>query len=494
MFNSITPQTHARLGTKAASKTAARPAAKAAAKPLLCALLTLAVAAGVLLAVALPEPTPAAAQQHNIDLLDASDTGADDTGNADSTAGPIDPSRLNADNRDNITSDNTPSFRIATRLPSMAMLTIKARNEATGNTVSRTVMNTTTVEFDGDVCDTVDGSDSLRNQSCTLDDGRWDISGNISAGGHDTGLTGPRIRIDTVAPTVEVSVDKPSIEINEVATVTFDFSELIVRDTFTVADDLGAFTGFTVGALDKVGKNERLLKLEVTGTIVGGHKSFGLNIGTFADLAGNFNTAASAPSPAPAVTVFAEHLAAPMAPDLATESDSGPDDTGSVGSPTDPTDPPDSSRLTADNMDNLTNEDKPKFAVTLPIVVANGLVTVTATQGTGASQITVSRTITGVAGSSAVVDFGDGDNCDASAIRGTPGSESCTLVDGTWEVTATYTINDQTSGRSQTSERSAVLGASTTPAQRKLLVIDTVKPSVAVTVAEPNLGLASPQK
>ena len=484
MFNSHTPQTHARPAAKAAGKAAARPAVKAAArsaaktgvrvagkataKPLLCALLTLAVAAGVLLAVALPEPTPAAAQTLAIDLVAASDTGADDD-NAD-------PSTLdNADNQDNITSDTTPSFEIATTLVDGASLTVTATNKSNDNTVSRTLA-ALTLPFSGSNCTASAKPGVAESQSCDLSHGIWDITFAVNYRGETRQQTDRlTITIDTVAPTVTASPASVSVVKNASVAV-----------MLTINEDVGSFPTAAIAPSDPgvatvavVPGTGRSRTLTVSG-VDSGTANITLNAGAskLSDVAGNV---AATDTSLVAVTVTAAALAAPTEVDLDEDSDSGPDDTGEEGSMTIPKDP---SRSNTDNMDNITKENMPDFTVTLPTSVTNASVTVTAASdhdnNPTTDDITVSRTKTGITGNTAKVEF-SGSQCDASEIDGTPGSELCTLADGTWEVTATYTHNGQTSAKSP------VLGDSTDPAQKKLLKIDTLAPAMIITVADDNL-------
>ena len=123
--------------------------------------------------------------------------------------------------------------------------------------------------------------------------------------------------------------------------------------------------------------------------------------------------------------------------------------------------------LTQYTTDNITSDSTPSFTVALSGLVSNALVTVTAAKGTDS----VSRTVIGVSGATAAVEFA-GSACD-SEDAGSVADEPCELGDGVWSVTAVVVAG------SQTSPVSAVLE----------VTIDTVAPTVAAFVDDRNLAV-----
>ena len=179
------------------------------------------------------------------------------------------------------------------------------------------------------------------------------------------------------------------------------------------------------------------------------------------------------------LTITPPPPAAPMGVDLDAASDSAG---------TDPM---------SDNTDNVTNDNTPSFTVTLPATPANpASVTVTASRdhdnNTATADITVSRTVTGVTTATAAVPF-SGDNCASSAIEGESTSESCTLAD-----TLLTTLNTEMPPKQVWNNQPWLLtatwndGTQDSPASPALEVtIDTVAPTVAVTMGDNDYGLAS---
>ena len=429
-------------------------------------------------AASTPSPAPtlavtvATSSVPTVDLAAASDTGSSNT--------------------DNRTKATDLSFEIG-NVAAGATLKVTASRQATFpamgvEEVSQTVTvdagntsGTETVVFTGSSPDTNCTDADGAAVSCLLDEGNaWKVIATHTDGSKPESSTPDadalELIIDQTAPTVTLSAGSIAVaQGGDPGAVTLTFNEAIgsFPDDAIVAPNN---TYVTLAAPAPDPSDPKIYTLGITGklaTPAGSPVILELASGKVADLAGN---AAAGSASFVTVTVNAP-LAAPTV-DLDTASDSGPDDEGAAGH---------ASRSNADNTDNITNDNTPSFTVTLPAEATGASVTVTATHDpdsnpTTDNNETVTRTVTGVTGTTATVLF-SGSGCD-SEDAGEVADESCTLGDGVWSVTATW--NDGT----QDSPVSPVLGDSTDPALRKLLLIDTVAPTVAAFADNQRLAAA----
>lgn len=137
----------------------------------------------------------------------------------------------------------------------------------------------------------------------------------VNYAGATTTLANRAYVIDTVAPTVTLSADKTALKIGEKAVITLTFSE-DPGTSFTMQDL--TVSGGTLGNLSGTGLT-RTVEFTPTNGVDAGTASVSVAAGTFTDLAGNANSAATP------LTISYDTLApsAPVAPGLAAASDTG---------------------------------------------------------------------------------------------------------------------------------------------------------------------------
>jgi predicted secreted protein len=143
----------------------------------------------------------------------------------------------------------------------------------------------------------------------------FDAAGNASAVSGSLNVT-----VDSVAPTVSITADKTTLKAGETAAITFTFSE-DPGATFTWSGSAGdvSVSGGTLSAITGTGTSRSAIFTPTINTN-GGSASISVSAGSFADAAGNSNTASSS---SPSITYDTLAPNAPTAPDLSAGSDSG---------------------------------------------------------------------------------------------------------------------------------------------------------------------------
>lgn len=158
-------------------------------------------------------------------------------------------------------------------------------------------------------------------------DTTWSLDATLKEGEHEVevrvvnaiGNAGPvgkyAYTLDTEAPTVEITSDKPKLKAGETATITFTFSE---DPGAALSSEVITVTGGTLSAVSGSGL-ERTAVFTPSVNQNGGSASISIDAGLFTDLAGNDSESASLTS----LTFDTLAPAAPSAPVLAVGSDTG---------------------------------------------------------------------------------------------------------------------------------------------------------------------------
>ena len=169
---------------RAGSHTRARSRRHPLAKTLTCALAALSVAAGMLLAVALDEPVPAAAQSNP---------------SAQPTVALKDHTSLH-------TQSSTPTF-VVTDVANNATVKVEASRNARTVSKSGTVGASDTmveIPFTGSTCDTSDDTDTTADEACTLAEGAWAVVVTHTESSKDPATREVTIWVDTAAPEIAI--------------------------------------------------------------------------------------------------------------------------------------------------------------------------------------------------------------------------------------------------------------------------------------------------
>jgi large repetitive protein len=176
---------------------------------------------------------------------------------------------------------------------------------------------------------TPDANVNAGTASITVAHGSYtDAAGNAGAAG-----TTPSLTFDTLAPTLAISTDVPTLKIGQTATITFTFSE-DPGTTFAWDGSSGdvVVSGGTLSAISEAGLTRTAI-FTPDANANAGTASITVAHGSYTDAAGNDGAAAATPS------LHFDTLApsAPSTPSLAAASDSGAsasDDITNVATPT----------------------------------------------------------------------------------------------------------------------------------------------------------------
>jgi len=166
-----------------------------------------------------------------------------------------------------------------------------------------------------------------RDAEAVAGDTTWSLDATLKEGEHEVevrvinaiGNAGPvgkyAYTLDTEAPTVEITSDKPKLKAGDTATITFTFSE---DPGVALSSEVITVIGGTLSAVSGSGL-ERTAVFTPNVNQNGGSASISIDAGLFTDLAGNDSASASLTS----LTFDTLAPAAPSAPVLAVVSDTG---------------------------------------------------------------------------------------------------------------------------------------------------------------------------
>ena len=360
-----------------------------------------------------------------------------------------------------VTTEDEPSFTVG-NVQLNATVRVEATNTATNpaTVVSKRMADIdpvppgaeTTIQFTDTATDCDTDGNGTYTESCELVDGAWTFRAYQAeddyAKSETVAATTQNITIDTAAPTVTITMDPPTINVDSSSVVTFTLSEPIDNfvESFTFADVTPPDSGIAMLTELSFPTTGKVFTATLTGVSVG-DAVISVAAGQFSDVASQLNPAPDAGAGTGTFTVaVGAELTTPTVALKDAASDTGSSDA-----------------------DGITRNNTPTFTVANMTTGATK-VTVTATQGARA----VSRALAGLTGTGASVDvaFTDATDCtivttDDNGDATTAEGQSCELADGVWAVTAVYVGNGLDS---------AVATASVT--------IDTIAPTIAVTLAD----------
>jgi hypothetical protein len=226
----------------------------------------------------------------------------------------------------------------------VASMALSADSGAAGDFITNTAAQTVSGTLSANLASGERVQVSLNNGSTwtdaagTVGQSTWSLPVTLAAGSHDiqvrlidaidnfSTVFTQAYTLDTVKPSVTITSSAAQLMAGETATITFTFSE-DPGASFSWNGSAGdlAVSGGTLSAISGTGLT-RTATFTPAADTNGGTASIGVTAGSYADTAGNTGTAGTPP----ALTFDTLAPAAPSAPDLHHDSDSGALDTDNV--------------------------------------------------------------------------------------------------------------------------------------------------------------------